>query len=187
MCSSYAVSPSPDARRRPRSRANRKKHPQPPLPAAVSPEDAAPEPEETEIPCALPEKDLNGFAFTMLRSGSFFTERGVWTEELTGDAVPDAIYERNVFIEDKYNCTLEVLESTAQHPSSGDVPKYVKSGDDSVDMVLDGGQFIANTSENYRNMNALPYFDFSSPWWKTGSSTRASPSPESSISPSARI
>ena len=134
-------------------------------PDAASSQDAAPEPEETQIPCALPEKDLDGFAFTMLRSGSFFTEKGVWTEELTGDAVPDAIYERNVFIEDKYNCVLEVLESAAQHPSSGDVPKYVKSGDDSVDMVLDGGQFIANTSENYRNMNALPYFDFSSPWW----------------------
>ena len=132
---------------------------------SVSAEVTAAEPDETRIPSGLPETDLGGFVFTMLRSGGFFIEKGVWTEELTGDAVPDAIYDRNLYIEDCYNCKLEILESAAQHPSSGDVPTYVKSGDDTADMVLDGGQFIANSQENYRNMNALPYFEFSQPWW----------------------
>ena len=39
------------------------------------------------------------------------------------------------------------------------------SGDDTVDVLLDGGQHIANSSKNFYNLKELSYFDFEKPWW----------------------
>jgi hypothetical protein len=136
----------------------------PAVSGSVSDEMTPPEPEETNIPSNVPDVDLDGFLFSMLRS-STFVEKGVWTEELTGDAVPDAIYDRNIYLEDHYNCKLEVLESAEVHPGKTDVVTYVKSGDDTVDAVFDGGECIANLPQYYRNLNDLPYFSFDMPWW----------------------
>ena len=130
----------------------------------VSAEAVPPEPEETNIPSNLPDINLDGFVFSILRSSTFI-EGGIWSEELTGDAVPDAIYERNIYLEDHYNCKLEVMESSEVHPSKTDVLTYVKSGDDTIDAVFDGGEHIANLPQYYFNLNALPYFSFDMPWW----------------------
>lgn len=130
--------------------------------AAVTEEETEPAPET--LASGLPETDLDGFVLTLLRSRSYFIEQGVYTEELTGDPVPDAIYERNLLLEETYNCDIELLPSESQHPST-DVAQYVMSGDDTVDVLLDGGQFIANSSKNYHNLKELSYFDFEKPWW----------------------
>lgn len=127
--------------------------------------DTAPVETETEkLPSGLPDMDLNGFVLTFLRSASFFVEKGIWTEELTGDAVPDAIYERNLYLEEAYNCSIEVQESPSQHPN-GDIEQFVMGGDDTVDVLMDGGQFIAANSQNFLDLNSMKYFDFSQPWW----------------------
>ena len=122
------------------------------------------ETETTKLPSGLPDMDLNGFALTFLRSNVDFIEKGVWTEELTGDPVPDAIYDRNIYLEDTYNCTIEVKDSPSQHPT-GDIDQYVMGGDDTVDVLLDGGQHIAAKSQNFIDLNSMTYFDFSQPWW----------------------
>ena len=122
------------------------------------------ETEAETIASGLPDKDLDGFTLTLLRSRTSFIEQGVYVEELTGDPVPDAIYERNVFLEDTYNCAIELLPSESQHPTT-DIAQYVMSGDDTVDVLLDGGQHIANSSKNFYNLNELSYFDFTKPWW----------------------
>ena len=127
--------------------------------------DTVPVETETEkLPSGLPDMDLNGFVLTFLRSGVKFIEKGIWTEELTGDAVPDAIYERNLFLEEAYNCSIEIQESPSQHPNT-EIEQYVMGGDDTVDVLMDGGQFIAANSQNFMDLNSLQYFDFSQPWW----------------------
>ena len=117
--------------------------------------DTTPVETETEkLPSGLPDMDLNGFVLTFLRSASFFVEKGIWTEELTGDAVPDAIYERNLYLEEAYNCSIEVQESPSQHPNT-EIEQYVMGGDDTVDVLMDGGQFIAANSQNFMDLNSL--------------------------------
>lgn len=132
--------------------------------AGASDTDDAVETAEETLPSSLPDMDFDGFVLTMFRSGNSFQEKGVWSEELTGDTVSDAVYNRNRYLEDTYNCKIELLETESQHASQ-DVGKYVQSGDDTIDMVLDGGQFIASTAQNYIDLNSLPYLDFAQPWW----------------------
>ena len=135
-------------------------------PAATEP--AATEPAETEpprLPSNLPDLDLEGAVITILRSGNTFTEIGVGTRETNGQNVNDAIYNRNVYLEDKYNCSIEVVDSESQHPAVSDIPQYVLANDDTVDILLDGGEYIANRTENYTDLKSFAYLDFDQPWW----------------------
>lgn len=118
------------------------------------------------IPIGLPEEDLDGFVLTMIRSSGqgLFTETGIYAEEQDGDPIVDAVYDRNLKISETYNCSFELTECTERYPSSI-ISKYVMSGDDQIDVVIDGGQFIAQYGENYIDLNSLDYFDFSQPWW----------------------
>jgi len=118
------------------------------------------------IPIGLPEEDLDGFVLTMIRSSGqgLYTEKGIYAEEQDGDPIVDEVYERNLRISEKYNCSFELTECTERYPSSI-ISKYVMSGDDQIDVVIDGGQFIAQYAENYIDLNSLDYFDFSQPWW----------------------
>ena len=59
---------------------------------------------------------------TLFRSGTSFIEKGVWSEELTGDIVEDDIYNRNKYIEETYNVKFDLLETASQH-ASADVGK----------------------------------------------------------------
>lgn len=112
----------------------------------------------------LPQTDLDGFIMTIMRSNSFFIERGVYSDEITGDIVNDAIYERNARIEELYNFAVELFQIADPHPYT-QMHAFVLSADDTVDMVLDGGQFIASSIADYADLNSLQYFNFEYPWW----------------------
>ncbi|MDD4772248.1 MAG: hypothetical protein PHZ09_01395 [Eubacteriales bacterium] len=116
------------------------------------------------IQTLLPETDLDGFIMTILRSSSFFIEAGVYSDEITGEVVDDAVYERNSRIEERYNCVIELYEIADYHPYTH-MHSLVLSADDTVDMVLDGGQFIAGSIADYADLYSLQYFNFDYPWW----------------------
>lgn len=113
------------------------------------------ETEEPRLPSSLLDTDLDGFTLTMLQC--HFAENGAWREELTGENVNDAIFNRNIYIQDKYNCKFELIESTEWHPCEKEIPEAVASGDDLFDVVFDGGGAFANRIEHYKNLNDLSY------------------------------
>ena len=113
----------------------------------------------------LPDIDLKGFKMTILRSSTYFTENGIWSDDqLTGDKVSEAVYRRNASIEETYQCEIALLPSNSYHPSQ-EIPRYILSGDNLVDVVVDGGAEIVSQLENFYDLNKLDYFDFSKPWW----------------------
>ena len=113
----------------------------------------------------LPDLDLDGFTMTMLRSETYFTEHGVWADsDKTGDRVSEAVYKRNLKIEEKYKCTIALLKSNSDHPSS-DIPLYVADDSGAVDVVFDGGGQIVKMLDYFYDLNKLAYFDFDKPWW----------------------
>ncbi|MBQ7719040.1 MAG: hypothetical protein IJT56_00520, partial [Clostridia bacterium] len=129
-------------------------------PAGTEPEETAPE----TLPSNLPDSDLGGFVLTLFRSGVYFPETGIWRDELTGDTVGDAIFNRNKYIEETYNCSIELLETSDEHASRA-VSKYIQSGDDTVDVVFDGGEYIGLSGASFLDLNSLEHFDFTQPWW----------------------
>ena len=59
------------------------------------------------------EADYNGAVFNILHYGETatdFHDRYIWSEGFTGDAIGDAVKERNQLVEEKYNVTVAAEE-----------------------------------------------------------------------------
>ena len=72
--------------------------------ANANPDDGA-DPAETRIDPGLPEKDFGGYDFRMLGKGtsnSHWKSMDLTAEELTGDAVNDAVFQRNELVSERY-------------------------------------------------------------------------------------
>ena len=94
-----------------------------------------------------------------------------YAEELNGELVNDAIYARNLTVEDRLGLKLTyVLEPGAysdQNKWVASVEKSVRAGDQAYDVAA--GYSMAGATLAYEKMlldlTALPYLDFTKPWW----------------------
>ncbi|MBE6559717.1 MAG: hypothetical protein E7662_01225 [Ruminococcaceae bacterium] len=126
---------------------------------------AVTEPEETKIPSGLPKAmDLEGQVFTFYGK----TEKGVYAEEENGESVNDAVYARNLALNEKYNFEILQISPTNQATPTKDILQNVQAGDDSYQVLIDGprNSLIYYVSGNLLyDMNTLKYQDFDQPWW----------------------
>ncbi|MBQ3178869.1 MAG: hypothetical protein IJB52_13700 [Clostridia bacterium] len=89
-------------------------------------------------------------------------------EELTGDAAPDAAYERNLKVQELLNVTFqyEPLDNTYDLVKDS-VQKYIMAGDNAYELIINDMYGTASLTLENMFYNALDgkYFDFSQPWW----------------------
>lgn len=89
-------------------------------------------------------------------------------EELTGDIVEDAVYERNRKVEERLNCNIEYYIAAHTYDKvTSETRKVIQSGDSSYDLII-GGQFgLCQLAAEGVFLNALEceYLDFDQPWW----------------------
>lgn len=128
-------------------------------------------PEETEIQPDLPEADLNGYSFRVLTRDTDHHIKEVYATELNGEVVNDAVYARNLNVEEKYNMNLEAVEVTEAPETvmQEEFRRIVLAGDNVFDVALmhtvhAGATAIEGTAYNW---NEVPYVDFTKPWWNT--------------------
>ena len=99
------------------------------------PENAAPE----RLRPNLGEADFEGYVFTYLTKTGTCPDWIDWifrdceAEEETGDAINDAVYRRNRYLEGKYNFTMVKAEDTDYQ---SDLRKAIGAGDDIYDVVF---------------------------------------------------
>ncbi|MBQ3176243.1 MAG: hypothetical protein IJB52_00320 [Clostridia bacterium] len=86
-------------------------------------------------------------------------------EEANGEAINDAIFERNAFIEEKYNLVLSLPEEADMESI---LKKAVTAGDALYDLVNISPQSGYNVSVvgALRNMNNIPHIDITKPYWR---------------------
>lgn len=89
-------------------------------------------------------------------------------EELTGDAAPDAAYERNLAVEDLLNVhfTYEHLDNRYDQVNAT-IKKYITAGEDAYDLIINDMYGLSPLTLEGMFYNILDgkYFDFSKPWW----------------------
>ena len=139
-------------------------------PAAVNPEDE-PEDETAEILPDIPELDFGGSDYVICTSGSSddngvdWVTYDVYVEELNGEVINDAVFERNLYLNETYNINLRAdVTSGAVHSS---LQTDVKAGGGTYDAGFTGimrGQTLGTQGITH-NMFAVPYVDLSKPWW----------------------
>lgn len=121
---------------------------------------------ETEADDPVPEiTNYNGHDFRIASSEyTYFHD----AEEVTGERLSDAIYERNLKVEDLYNITVTCSDYGFPDIQSVLV-KNVQAGDDFADAV--GYPITALVSDAYANknyfynLNDLDKIDLDMPWW----------------------
>ena len=132
--------------------------------------DTVPVETETEkLKPDLPDKDFGGYDFAILTRGQFnshWCSKDAFAEELTGEPINDAVYNRNASIGEKFNFTIKEEIGTSEDPSSF-VTKAVQAGDDIYDMLMIGGSASGNLATNKMllPLDEMPYMDLTRPWY----------------------
>ena len=106
--------------------------------AVQSPQSAEPAQTETEkIVPDLPDSDFGGYEFRVLTRGDtniYFISRDIFAENITGDAINDAVFNRNIAVESKYNFTIKEIGGDSADPDK-QVTKAITAGEDAYDRL----------------------------------------------------
>lgn len=116
----------------------------------------------------LPEMDFGGRTATWLVKGEAYgvnwISHEIWVESLNGEVVNDAVYNRNLKLEEKYNFDIQAVFASS-------IPSQARN-----DIASGNGQFdvvMPNTSESATlaregvlfDLYDVPYIDVSQEWW----------------------
>lgn len=126
----------------------------------------------------LPAKDYDGYSFRIVSRNDDMHSypvhtRDLYAEEYTGDALNDAVFERNASLADKYNVevVLETYSETANETTPNQkVENSVQADSDDYDLLASHMIYAANSAikKVFLNFNSLEYCDYSKPYWNPG-------------------
>ncbi len=114
---------------------------------------------------------FDGETFTIFRGHPV---EGYYMEEETGDVVDDAIYQRNVAVEERFGIDLNILDCPYgsgggdQSTATSAIANFILAGDSTNDIyihVQHTGMPEQIASGYYRDWNEFPYFDFTKDYW----------------------
>ena len=131
------------------------------------PEAVATVPEETEgFSDGLEDRDFGGRIYTVLYRDEAEHLREITAEELTGDVINDAVYNRTIELQQRFNMELGLLP-VSEGSLNNTFSNAVSAGDHSFDvgfqhMILTASLASAGVTMNWYDM---PHLDFEKPWW----------------------
>jgi hypothetical protein len=142
----------------------------------TSGETAAVETADPDYVSDLPAKsDLGGFDFYILArvSNNDHTYVESWTshdmdcEEQTGELIDDAVFERNISIEEAYNCSIHASYSANV---GSDLKKIISAGDNTYSISTPSTADAATlaTSGGLYNLYNIPNLNLSKKYWDQG-------------------
>ena len=115
----------------------------------------------------LPVKDYDGYEFKIMDRS---TEHAPWetydvyAESENGDAINDAVYQRNRVLEELYN--IKIVESPILYPAEN-MQKLIIAGDDTFDIFIDGLNALTKmtTGNMLYDYHDIPEVQLEQPWW----------------------
>jgi len=130
---------------------------------------------EPELPAErlspdLPEADYNGHEFKIMVTSDEgdVVRNDFFAAEITGDAINDAIYMRNLYVEDKYGVKISNI-STGWSNGNGVslIKKSASAGDYAYDAAMTTVYDACSLAVSglVLNLNAVPHIDLSRQWW----------------------
>lgn len=134
-------------------------------------ETTAAETDRSQVQDSLPALDFGGLSVPILYRGCAADVIEVFAEELTGESVSDAVYNRNASVSERLNVSLEFLPmgtGTADN-FPNDAKASITAGSDDFSIVS-WNQFSAVQLclENMvMDLQNAPYLDLEKPWWNS--------------------
>ncbi|MDD4774077.1 MAG: hypothetical protein PHZ09_10855, partial [Eubacteriales bacterium] len=130
------------------------------------------ETEEQVLVLNLPDEHYGGYDFRIMTKGDFdvhWKSRDIYAEDITGDALNDAVYERNLWLSEEYG--VQITDIGVSDPY-GTGSKSVLAGADDYDLI---SVHVASHTASYETNNLLidlheiPYIDLSKPYYDQNS------------------
>lgn len=124
----------------------------------------------------LPDVDMEGRTFTFLTSN--WGGEAVWSvtdilgaEELTGEALNDAIILRNLEIEQRFNCVIREVNFGGYGEANSALTRSVRAGTSEFDIIILRllNYWGLAGQGNIIDMNLLEHVNFQNPWWDQNS------------------
>ena len=136
-----------------------------------APEGGEAEPEITRenYPDTLsPDLNFGGVTLDIMSFGYENCQKYDCLGELTGDIVLDAVYNRNITVEDRLNLKLNFIEGPADWDSfPSTVTTVLQAGTDDYDLVVEESSRLLEQSIKgyYHDFLTLDNVDLNQPWW----------------------
>ena len=122
--------------------------------------------EDVRLESGLPDANFEGYDFHIFIHNTITNDFAA--EEITGEPVNDAEYERMVAVQDKGNCVITPLVVSADN-RAGHTPlgNAVKAGTNDYDLACLSGYSSCNAlvAGALTNLYEVPNLDLSKPWW----------------------
>lgn len=116
----------------------------------------------------VPDIDMDGFVFSVYHNsptGMTWTNLTLDVEEANGEALNDAIYNRNRAVEERFGCKIEVTEFDGFQLGAPEIEREVMAGDSTYDIWMPRDYNIPPSIPYLRPLNDLPYVDLDADWW----------------------
>lgn len=117
----------------------------------------------------VPSEDYNGYEFVFLNNISNFAYTFMTTEELTGDVLNDAVYNRNIKVSEKLG--IVITENLVDYGDVTDaMNKEIAANTDTYDCFWNESKFVAPfaTKGSLVNVNDIESLNLDKPWWNSG-------------------
>lgn len=90
-----------------------------------------------------------------------------YSEELTGEGANDAVFNRNLYVESRFDVKIQSVDYSGLSAITSDVEKLVASGTDAYEVASHGAykSYVPIRAGVYRNWNEVKDVDFTQPWW----------------------
>ena len=137
--------------------------------ASQTPAETEPPEPTLEEKLGFGETNYDGYVFNMLIAKTDEYEH--LADTLTGDLVNDAVYARNMQVEEFFNIDLQIKSMPCawadRQTFTAEVSKQVLAGDPTWDMVVGQSAVMCTglNSQYYTNIAEMPGMDLSKPWW----------------------
>ena len=132
------------------------------------------ETEETKLTDSLPDDlDFGGATYTIYAREDLEWGTEMYVDELNGEIVNDAIYNRSRNVDDRLNVSIGQITAPGIWGNEASFQEAIRSavmaGDDTYQLVAGYAYFITALATDGLFMNLLdvPYIDFEKPWWNS--------------------
>lgn len=124
--------------------------------------------DETVTTSAIEAKDFEGRIINIISSEAGiqnFPYYEIKADEENGDTMNDAVYRRNIYLEEKFNIELESV--LVNHGDVGLITKSITSDEHVYDMVMISPRnaFTLAVNKQLTALDSLPYINKNNEWW----------------------
>lgn len=137
----------------------------------TAPADTTAAPAETELKPDLPEVRFDGTKLIIIHNPAvqnYYSEPWIYAENINGDIINDAVYKRNMTIEEKYGVDIVSIEDTNPANTAGLASQAQSDEYDLAMCKITHVGLLAPQGMLY-NIAEMPHVNYDNPWWDKNS------------------